>query len=179
MRRKQNDSNQLTAIPAPSPEETAAPFEPSAVQLARAAALKQYNWFSIYIPLIIVAVLIVSAAVWMLWGTVINPDLENQRVILVSALADLVIISVTLPMIVACLILPIAAVALVNYDRKRERTRIESLQRLLWRVDSVFEKIRQKVEETTPKISKPVIQLNSYIAFIRRFFLRLKQIIIG
>lgn len=179
MRRKQSDSNQQPAPATLSPEETAAPFEPSAVQLARAAALKQYNWFSIYIPLLIVAVLIISAAVWMFWGTVINPDLENQRVILVSALADLVIITVTLPMIVTCLILPIAAAALATYDRKRERTRIESLQRLLWRVDGLFEKIRQKVEETTPKISKPVIQLNSKLAFIRRFFLRLKQIIIG
>lgn len=162
-----------------SPETTAMPFQPSPVQLARAAALKRYNWLYTYTPLILLALLILSAAGWMIWSTIVAPDLENQQAIRLSALADMVIITTLLPLLMGCLILPLAGIALTVYDRQRERTRIDSLQRLFWRVDGIFEKVRHTVEETTPKVTRPLIKVNSYFAFVRHFLGRLKRILFG
>lgn len=175
LRRKRNTFD--TAVS--SPETTAVPFQPSPVQLARAAALKRYNRLYTYTPLILLALLILGAAGGMIWSTIVAPDLENQRAIQLSALADLVIITTTLPMIVSCLLLPIGGIALMVYDRQRERTRIDSLQRLFWRLDGIFEKVRHTVEETTPKVTQPIIKANSYFAFVQHFLERLKRILFG
>lgn len=162
-----------------SAAEESQPYQPSAVQLARAERLDQYNWFSLYLPLIIVALLILAMAGWMFWSTVVNPTEGNDRILLVSSLADLIIILSLGPVIVSCLLLPAGAIALMVYDREREYSRIHGLQRLLWRVDGAFETARQKVEETSPKVARPVIQFNSAYAAMVRFLKRLKQIIWG
>lgn len=162
----------MDTLPAPTPPETAAP---TADQLARESALRRFNWLFLYTPLLVLAVGVLALLVWLLMATLPMEGSGARQT--VSAAADLIIIGVSLPLTVACLLLPGLALALAIKDRARERSRIAGFQRLLWRVDNVVETVRTKTAEITPKIAQPVLAAHGWLAYGRAFIDRVWRIL--
>ena len=159
---KQTDMDLAPSTSTPSPP----PSEPTAEQQARLAALRRYQWLSLYGPLLVLGLGIMATVIWLLWGTLAGPTAEVARVE-VSAVADLIIIAASLPLTLACLLLPGLAIGLAIYDQGREMSRIAWLQRQLWRVDNGVNWVHQKTAETMPKIAQPITTANGWLAYLR------------
>ena len=116
--------------------------------------------------------------VWMVWATIFAPleEIGAQRET-VSAMADIIIIFATVPMILSCLLVPLLALTLAT--RQRERSSIERLQRLLWRVDNVALAMRDKTATFTPRLTQFVVTFNGWLAYLSRFYRQIKQIFLG
>lgn len=167
--------------PLPTPEaQPPVAFQPSAEQLARADALRRFNWLYIYTPLIMLAVVTVSLVFWLTWGMLFATELGiSQMRERVSAVADLIIIALTLPATLMCLLLPGLGIALLVHDREREMTRIAWLRTWLWRLDSLVAQVRDKTAENAPKVAGQVVQFNGRVSYFRALLWRIRQILTG
>ncbi|MBK8433124.1 MAG: hypothetical protein IPL28_18325 [Chloroflexi bacterium] len=158
--------------------EPTAVVEPTAAQLARVAALRRFNWLFVYGPLLALAVGLIGLMVWLIWATLAGPTAEGARVD-VSAVADLIIIATSLPITFACLLLPGLAIGLAVHDRGREVSRIGWLQQKLWWVDNKVEWVRGQTAEHAPKLTRPIVAGNGWLAFFRSLATRLWHILTG
>jgi hypothetical protein len=66
------------------------------------------------------------------------------------------------------------AIALYFYDQEREMTRVEQLQRFLWRVDGKMVQGRQYTAVYTARLARPFITIHSFIAGVRQLLYRLR-----
>lgn len=153
-------------------------YQPTAVQLARAATLKRHNRIYYFIPIVLLLVIVALTGIALLALAFWPADLDGNRVV-ISGVADLVVLTTAIMLTPLCLILPIGALALYFYDRGREYSRIEAFQRLLWRVDNKAETVRDYTAVYSEKTAKPIILFNSYLVAIRNSLIRLKQLLFG
>lgn len=153
-------------------------YQPTPEQLARAASLRRYNNLYVLTPILTMGISITVVAVILLYATIVDSNNPQWR-LFTSALADLVIIVSVIPLTLACILLPAMAVGLYMYDRDRQYTRTELLQRLLWRVDSKMGDVRDKTAEVSPKVAEPVIKMNSTASYIGVLLRRLKRLLFG
>lgn len=145
--------------------------QPNDVQLARLAALRRFNWFYVYTPLILTVLFLGGIVVYLLYGTVFLKQESLRQT--VSGLADLIIISLTLPMILLCAIVPGAAVGFAVYRRnKQKETAVQGqpakpIQAIFWRIENIVDRVQAQVQTTTPKIAQPIISLNALLEYMR------------
>ena len=161
--------------PPPAPKTA---YEPTAVQLARAAQLKRHNRLYYLVPIVLLLLIVTLTGIALLAVALVPPANDNYRT-LISGVADMIILTTAVMLTPLCLVLPVGAVALYFYDKEREHTRLESLQRLLWRVDNQVDKVRENTAVYTHKATKPVIWFNSYLTAVRHSLHRLKQLLFG
>lgn len=155
-------------------------YQPTAVQLERAQALRSFNRLFIYLPLALLALTVVGLAVAMGWLTLFADTATEMRAReVVSGVADIIVILVTLPLTLVCALLPAAAIGLYVYDRGRERTRIASLQRLIWRGEAKIYPLVEKLLRLLPKVARPIIKINTTLAYFGVLWARFKRIVLG
>ncbi len=153
-------------------------YQPTAVQLARAAQLKRHTRLYYLVPIVLLLVIVALTGIALLALAFVPQADQNYRIV-ISGVADLIILTTAMTLTPLCLILPVGAIALYFYDKEREHTRVESLQRLLWRVDNQVDKVRENTAVYTHKAVKPVIWFNSYLTAVRHTLHRLKQLLFG
>ncbi len=166
-----------------SQTEAKPPYKPNEHQIARAAAMRRFNWRYVYTPLIIGTLIFLTLIGLMFWS-IFSPRIEGTQPFL-SAIADIVIILISLPLIVVGLIAPIALGGIIfyNYNKRKERKgSLEPvvagrLQLLIWQLDSFLDNVYAKINDVLPKIANPVIQLNSLLAYLETIIKRIKGII--
>jgi hypothetical protein len=141
-------------------------------------ALHRFNGLFVYVPLALLGIATLATVIWLMWTTLAGPTAEVARVD-VSAVADLIIIASVLPLTLACLLLPGLAIGLTIYDKEREMSRIEWLQRKLWRVEDGVDWVQGHVAETTPRLARPITTLNGWVAYGRTVAARLWHILRG
>ncbi len=157
--------NSMTTSVPPTQEPTV--YQPSADQLARDAALRRFNRLYVALPLtlaIIAALIILGLFVYLIFA----PDSEAS-IQFISNLADIIIILAIIPMMMMVAIVPLAYLAfVVNHRQNRPREAITGpmanrsrVQGTLWRIDNALGNVKNKTNETAPKISRPFAELNA------------------
>lgn len=159
-----------TPLP-PAPSEPSY-FEPTVEQVARERRRRRFLRLYVYLPLAIVTLISVVLVVLLLVG-VFSVDGEDTAAF-ASALADIVVILWTLPLLLLCAIGPLAYVAYVMNRRQRRKEQPQTgpqaeygrLQVLLWRVDSFMLIVERKTVEMAPKVAAPLIKLNANMTYV-------------
>jgi hypothetical protein len=92
----------------------------------------------------------------------------------ISAVADIIIILWTIPAIILVSLLPIAYIA--YYANRRQKRKLDPqtgplayrsrTQVLLWRIQVFLGQTQVKTDEIAPKVAKPVIDFNAFIAYL-------------
>jgi hypothetical protein len=150
-----------------------APFQPHPEQLARKAALQRFNRLYVYLPLGFVVALSLLAIILLLVGVLV-PGLTGAAA-LASGLADITIILFTLPMMALCALGPTMLVGMIMFSRNRRQAGIPrmddggAIQVLLWKMDNLVRQAQTKVVDTSPKVTKPVIEFNARLAYLQAF----------
>lgn len=150
-------------------------YEPTAVQIDRAAALRRFNRLYVYLPLGFFSLVALVLVGLMLWGA-LSPSVVGTREF-ASGLADLVIILTIMPLMLLCALVPAAALGLVAYRRQQPQRDYGRFQTLLWRLDSLVVKSQQAAEKAMPKVANPVIRGHAFISYWRTLFRQIKNII--
>jgi hypothetical protein len=111
----------------------------------------------------------------LLWGS-LSPNITGTRAF-ASALADIIIIATTIPLMVMCAIVPGLAIASGVYLAKRPKATNGRLQVLFWRIDALVTKLQGKTDSTLPQLARPVITGHAIAAFLSELWKQsLKQI---
>ncbi len=160
--------NDMTTSVPPTQEPTV--YQPSAEQLERDAALRRFNRLYVALPValaVIAALIILALFVYLIFA----PD-SDASIRFISNLADIVIILAIIPMMLLVAIVPLAYLGfVVNRRQSRPREPLTGpmanrsrLQGMLWRIDNAMSNVKNKTNETAPKISRPFAQLNARFA---------------
>jgi len=140
--------------------------KPTAVQEARVASLQRFNWYFVYIPLLVLLLTVFILTGLLTWGT-LSPNITGTRVF-ISGVADIIVILAAIPMSLICLVPPLAAVGFMVYRRqkKEDGAKYGRLHRLFWRIEGIVDIVQAKTEAILPKVGQPIIRLNAILAFI-------------
>lgn len=162
----------MTVYPPPPPQPQ---FEPNAEQLERDRALRRFNRLFVFLPLGVGALIAITLVVLLLIGVLV-PGLSGAAEF-ASAMADLVIILFSLPLMLLCAILPVGYLAYVANKRQKRSLQPQTgpladhgrIQILLWRLQQLMERTEAKTVQTAPKIAGPVIRANAFFAYLGRW----------
>lgn len=153
----------LMTVPDVVPEKTE--YTPTTSQLERAASIKRFNRLFVYLPISFFGVVAILLTILMLYLS-LNPPTE-ETLLTISGIADAVVILGTVPAIIVCGIVPALFLVTTIQARQRGMAPLRQLQTLLWRMDSGIGLVRQKVDETAPKIARPFIIVQAKIAYFQ------------
>lgn len=163
---------------------TPATYQPTEIQLARAAALRRFNWLFVYVPIVLGTVSILFLLGFMFWQSFAPEQSETSRTLL-SGIADVVLILTLMPMMLICALGPLALIGLAAFYYNRRQTQKDApepappvgrLHLLLWRLDAIVNTAAQKSAELLPKIAQPVIQFNALLAYIESWFKQIRSL---
>ena len=164
-----------TTLPAPLQPTQPQPIGKPA-QLDRAAALRRFNLFFVYLPAALLLLLVLLLMGFLGWLTIGGGGDETSRTT-VSGVADIFTILFVLPITLLCAIVPLGVTGLIIYGRRQEWAPLRWLQRTLWKAEDTVAAVRYKTEEITPKVARPVISLHAIVAYIKTFLTHLKRIL--
>ena len=159
------------------------PFKPSDAQQEREAALKRFNRLYVLMPIIlfcVISVLIIAAMIVAVLVMSVTDNVNEELISFISGLADITIITFTIPMIILMISGPLLLMAMINNSRKRRKAgkpafdQGGSFQVLLWKMDNLIQKSQNKTNEIAPQMADQVIRFNESIAYVAAF---LKQIV--
>lgn len=153
-------------------------YQPTTVQLERAAALRRFNRLVVYWPVLLFALVALALFTLMLINALPNEGSQNTRQFL-SGLADIILIVTIIPLWLVFTLIPVGAIVVFWQMRQRDISPLRGLQTLFWRIESKLGVVQQKTEEVAPKIAQPVINANVKLSFVmawldamRHFFRR-------
>jgi hypothetical protein len=156
-------------------------FQPTEEQLARVKGLRRFNFWTVYLPLGLVAAGVVGLTVYMLI-LAIWPPYEGTRPFL-SGLADSVLILVLLPQVLLCGLVQAGILAGFYYWRQNRKEAIGNepnlrygrLRLFLWRLQSWLALGMEKLNPVLNIIADQVIKLNAGIAALTDQWGRLRR----
>jgi hypothetical protein len=159
----------------PQGDQTTSPqeqFTPSAEQLERERALRNYNRKFIYFPVFVAVAIGVILTVLMLVA-LFAPGPAGSLAFL-SGLADTILVMWMIPMTVLCAIGPVMYIAyLVNRRQRRAELPPDSLllkhrrsQMALWQAQNISDRIEKQTESISDRIAKPFITLDAFVQYI-------------
>jgi hypothetical protein len=164
-----------TTLPAPIQS-----IQPTAigtpVQQERAAALRRFNLFFVYLPVVLLLILVLVVMGVLIWLTIGGGGDEGTRST-VSGVADIFTILFVLPITLLCAIVPVGVTGLIIYGRRQQWGPLRWLQRTLWKAEDTVVKVNVKTNEIAPKVARPVISLHAVMAYIKTFLTYLKRIL--
>lgn len=155
--------------------ETKPEYQPTTAQLERAAALRRFNRWFVYLPAIIAAVIALFVIGLLFWVTLIQPG-ENSRET-VSGIASAVIILVSMPMTVLCALPSVLVIVMFVEGRKRQMAPIKRVQTIFWRIDSLVLRLQSAVRDFTPKAAGVVIRVHAAAAYVRNLLNQLMNLL--
>lgn len=138
------------------------PFEPTAEQVQRAAALRRFNLLFVYIPFGLVGAAVLGLLVLMLIKAINQSDADALR--LISGIADVALIIAVLPM----LVVGAAIVAGLGFalSKGKKSAPIGKTQRLLWRLDNQIGRLRVQIQSTSGVVVRPFQSVNGAITYV-------------
>ena len=142
-------------------------YLPTLEQLERKAALRRFNRLYVYLPLAIFTTIAVIIIIALFWGAFSGDN--AQRRIFISALADIVVILGTIPLILAFSIVPIGAIATYFYMRSLPQQEHSRTHDFLWQLNNGINKVGNKTEEVAPKLIKPITASNGAYSYLSTF----------
>lgn len=140
-------------------------YTPTPIQQERDASLRRFNRLYIYFPILFFSLAAILITVFLLYLS-LNPPTE-ETLLTISGIADAVVILGTIPVIIICGIVPTLFLVTTVQARKRGMAPLSQLQTLLWRMDSGVGMVRQKVDETAPKIARPFITIQAKLVYFQ------------
>jgi hypothetical protein len=163
------------------PSEPTSTFKPTAVQLERAAALKRFNRWAIYLPLGLLATAVIGFLIYLLI-IAIWPPYEDTRLFL-SGMADIFLILFMLPVVLIFGLLLIGIFGgAIYWQQSRKESGEPSLQRkygrlrlLLWRLDQRLSKLYQQIDKQMPLLARPIIRFNALMAYVNSWLSQLTK----
>jgi hypothetical protein len=155
--------------------ETKPEYQPTPAQLARAAALRRFNRWFVYLPVSIAAVIALLVIGLLFWVTLIQPG-ENSRET-VSGIASAVIILVSLPMTLLCALPSVLIIGAFVQGRQKGMAPLKRVQTIFWQIDSLVLRLQTAVKNFTPKIAGIVIKAHAAVAYIRNLLNQLKNML--
>lgn len=164
----------------PTALETTDTFTPAATQVERAAALRRFNRLYIYTPLVLISLLIIALIVLLLWGSLGFEESHTRQ--LASGLADIIVILVTIPMMLLCAIVPLAAIGAAVYRQQQRQTEEEEvkygrLQMLFWRLETLLARVYAALETASAKVAAPLIEAHALAAYVSTFLKDLRRFV--
>lgn len=156
-----------------TPEKTE--YIPTPIQQERAASLRRFNRLYVYVPVSLFSVVAILITVFLLYLSLNPPTEETLKTI--SGIADAVLILGTIPAIIVCGIVPTLILVTTVQARKRGMAPLRQLQTLLWRMDSGVGMVRQKVDETAPKIARPFITVHAKLVYFQTLLKRIPHLL--
>jgi MFS superfamily sulfate permease-like transporter len=146
-------------------------------QRARTVALRRFNWLYLYIPVVVVAGIMLGLLLTLAWATLFGGG-EFQREYS-SGIADIyIMLTCLLPLTLICAIFPLGGVFLLYTRRKRGSFVSERLQRLLRRVDSLLVTAADKADQIEPKVAQPIIRSRGWLAYFGTLLRTLQTMIL-
>jgi hypothetical protein len=142
-------------------------YLPTPAQLERKAALRRFNRLYVYLPLAIFTTIAVIVIITLFWGAFSGDN--AQRRVFISALADIVIILGTIPLILAFSIVPIGAVAAYFYVRSLPKQEHSRSHVFLWKLNNGINKVGDKTDEIAPKLIKPITASHGVYSYLSTF----------
>lgn len=149
-------------------------YQPSPAQVERAKALRRFNRLALYLPVGLVAALIVLITIFLLYFALFEAD--SQAIITLSAVADSIIIIYAIPTMLLCGLFPTLFIIAFAQGRQRGMAPIQTTRRILWQIESQLIRVQGKINEVAPKVTGPLISLHSRFAFLCTFITRLRQL---
>lgn len=151
------------------------PYEPTTEQSERAAKLRRFNLLFIYVPIGLVAAIVIALIV-IIVIMAINPPDDDTRLFL-SGLADAALSLALLPI----LIVNAALLALAGYAfgraRKSGTAPVSATQRLLWRMDALVGRLRVRTEATAGMVAQPFLSINGAVAYLKMLITQLVRMV--
>jgi hypothetical protein len=162
-------------------EPVSATFEPTAVQLERASALKRFNRWIIYLPLGLLTTAVLGLLIYLLI-LAIWPPYEDTHLFL-SGIADIILILFMLPVVLIFGLLLVGIFGGAIYWRQSRKEEGEpSLQRrygrlrlLLWKGDQKLGALSRQIDQLLPKVTDPVIRFNAFMAYLNAWVSHLSK----
>jgi hypothetical protein len=148
---------------------------PTEAQAERAASLTKFNRLVVYLPLILLSLVVAGIVAVLLYYNLVWPN-EPLR-LFTGAVANLIIILGSIPLLLLCAILPLGALSAFVYGRREGYAPLQRLQRLLWNVDNGVGGIQQHVEAAAPKAAAPLIAAHARAAYLSTLLKRVRQIV--
>lgn len=155
-----------------TPSTTIVTYQPTPIQSERAAALRRFNWFYIYTPVLVASLAILVVLGLLLWNGVGNRNETSRETI--SAVADLIVILTLIPLTLLCAALPASSVFLFWKARQNHWAPLHKTHVILWRIDNIASAIQQKVERVANRIVAFFANIGARVAYVITF---VKQII--
>ena len=146
-------------------------YQPTPAQQARAAALRRFNLWAVYIPLGVITALILTLVVALIVLAVIQPRWRPMA----SAVADLLLILAIGPALLFTVVIPGAVGYVVIDGRRKGRTPLASLRTLLWRLDTLISTIQHRVGSVIDRIAPPTARLRANFVRLEATARRLAQ----
>ena len=138
---------------------------PTDRQMTRDKALRRFNWLYIYTPIIVVSLVSFGILLLLTWQSLLPNSAEKQ--LFLSGLADLILIYWMCPMVLLLSLGPLSGMYFLYKRREHGSYVRKPIQRLAWRTDNMIDKSHAKIRETQPKIAKPFVEAQGWIAFLQ------------
>jgi hypothetical protein len=145
--------------------ETKPEYKPTPRQLERAAALRRFNRWFVYLPIIFAALIVLAVIGLLFWVTLIQPGESGRET--VSGIASAVVILVSIPMTLLCAIPSVLIIGLTIQSRQKGQAPIKRVQTIFWRLDSLILRIQSAVNDFVPKAANIVIKGHTALAYVR------------
>lgn len=142
-------------------------YLPTLEQLERKATLRRFNRLYVYLPLAIFTTIAIIIIIALFWGAFSGEN--EQRRIFISAMADIVVILGTIPLIIAFSIVPIGAIATYFYMRSLPKQEHSRTHVFLWQLNNGINKVGNKTDEIAPKLIKPITASHGAHSYLSAF----------
>lgn len=170
----------VTTEPWPAPQRTS--YLPTAAQLARDEQLKRHNRRTIYVPVIIAAVVAVALFILLLVLAFGLRETGQAREF-IAGMSAIMVILMAIPTIVLMAILPVAYAAFLINRRNQRKLYPETgpnayrsrIQIFLWQADSFLAQASREVERGSDALAEPFIRFGGYGAYARTMAEQLKR----
>jgi hypothetical protein len=161
------------------------PFQPNEEQIARATALQRFNRLYIYLPIGLVAGLVIILSLLLLYLAIFPPS-DNTWLFL-SGLADFILVMWMLPMVIIMGLLLAAGIGGAIYykyfldDAQKPLPPAPPygrLRTLLWRIDTLLIQLLPKLRAGESKIAQPIIRVNAWFVYLETWLHHLQSLIL-
>lgn len=180
--RQPTPGNAYPPITEPWPAQPRTTYLPTAAQLARDERLKRHNRRTIYIPVIITAVVAVALFILLLVLAFGLRETGQAREF-IAGMSAIMVILMAIPTIVLMTILPVAYAAFLINRRNQRKLYPETgpnayrsrIQIFLWQVDSFLAQASRQIERGSDTVAEPFIRFGGYGVYARTMAEQLKR----
>lgn len=137
------------------------------IRAARHKRMRRFNALVVYLPLAVAALIAIGVLVWLAVRVITGaPDASRDTA---SGLSSIVLLSAVLfPALLSCGVLPALGLFALGWRAQNGSIVQKRMTGLFGRIDGLLDTVQHRVDDTTPKIAAPMIQLKGRGRFVGR-----------